>query len=148
MGCTLLVKAMDSDGDGVLDNADSCPGTPSGAQADASGCWAIQGVKFETNKWDIKPVFYPLLDAVADVLQRNHSLRVQVQGHTDNVGTAKYNQGLSNKRAEAVTEYFTGKGVPKQRLNAVGYGLTRPAASNRSPEGRAQNRRVQLKPTQ
>jgi OOP family OmpA-OmpF porin len=145
-GCPLRVKAIDSDGDGVLDNADKCPGTPSGARVDARGCWTIQGVKFETDKWDIKPAYYSLLDAVVDVLERNSSLRVQVQGHTDSIGTAKYNQGLSEKRAQSVAEYIRRKGISKQRLNNVSYGLTRPVASNQTPEGRAQNRRVQMKP--
>jgi len=145
-GCTVLAKVMDSDGDGVLDNADNCPGTPSGAQVDARGCWTLQSVKFETSKWVIKPLYHPLLDAVVEVLERNPSLTVQVQGHTDGRGTAKYNQGLSENRAQAVTEYLTSKGIPKQRLNSVGYGLTRPVASNQTPEGRAKNRRVQMKP--
>ncbi len=145
-GCTVLAKVMDSDGDGALDNADNCPGTPSGAQVDARGCWTLQSVKFETSKWVIKPLYHPLLDAVVEVLERNPSLTVQVQGHTDGRGTAKYNQGLSENRAQAVTEYLTSKGIPKQRLNTVGYGLTRPVASNQTPEGRAQNRRVQMKP--
>ena len=147
-GCTLLAKAIDSDGDGILDNADNCPGTPSGAQVDARGCWTLQSVKFETSKWDIKPLYHPLLDAVADVLEKNPSLRVQVQGYTDSRGTAKYNQGLSENRAQAVTEYLTNKGIPKQRLNPVGFGLIRPVASNQTPEGRAENRRVQLKPNE
>ena len=151
-GCPLRVKAMesvkamDSDGDGVLDNADKCPGTPSGARVDARGCWTLQGVKFETNKWDINPLYYPRLDKVVDVLKRNPSLRVQVQGHTDSIGTANYNQGLSEKRAQSVTEYLTRKGISKQRLTNEGYGLTRPAASNQTPEGRANNRRVQMAP--
>ncbi len=144
-GCPLRVKAIDSDGDGVLDNADKCPGTPSGARVDARGCWTLQGVKFETDKWDIKPAYYSLLDAVVDVLERNPSLRVQVQGHTDNIGTANYNQGLSEKRAQSVAEYIRRKGISKQRLNNVSYGLTRPVVSNKTPKGRAENRRVQMK---
>lgn len=145
-GCPLRVKAMDSDGDGVLDNVDKCPGTPSGARVDARGCWTLQGVKFETDKWDVKSAYYTLLDAVVDVLKRNPSLRVQVQGHTDNIGTANYNQGLSEKRAQSVSEYIRRKGISKQRLNNVSYGLTRPVASNKTPKGRAENRRVQMNP--
>jgi OOP family OmpA-OmpF porin len=149
-GCPLRVEAkakpMDSDGDGVFDNADSCPGTPRGARVDARGCWTIQGVKFDTNKGNINPLYYPLLDKVVDVLKRNPSLRVEVQGYTDSIGTAKYNQGLSEKRAQSVTEYLTRKGIRKQRLTAEGFGLTRPVASNRTPEGRAENRRVKMAP--
>ncbi len=145
-GCPLRVKAMDSDGDGVLDNADKCPGTPSGARVDARGCWTLQGVKFETDKWDVKPAYHTLLDAVVDVLKRNPSLRVEVQGHTDSIGTANYNQGLSEKRAQSVTEYLTRKGISKKRLIREGYGLTRPVAPNQTLEGRAKNRRVQMAP--
>ena len=139
-------KIMDSDGDGVLDNMDICPGTPGGAQVDTSGCWTLHNVRFETSKWDIKPRFYPILDDVVEVLQKNPSLTVQVLGHTDSRGTARYNQGLSENRAKAVTEYLINKGIPKQRLIPLGLGLTNPLASNKSPEGRAKNRRVHLKP--
>ncbi len=137
---------MDSDGDGVLDNMDICPGTPGGAQVDTSGCWTLHNVRFETSKWDIKPRFYPILDDVVEVLQKNPSLTVQVLGHTDSRGTARYNQGLSENRAKAVTEYLINKGIPKQHLIPLGLGLTNPLASNKSPEGRAKNRRVHLKP--
>ena len=145
---TQAPKAMDSDGDGVLDNADHCPGTPRGARVDARGCWTLQSVKFDTSKWDIKPIYHPLLDAVVRILEKNPSLTVQVQGHTDSRGTAKYNQGLSENRAKAVTQYLTKKGISKQRLNPMGLGLTNPVASNQTREGRARNRRVQLKPNE
>ena len=115
---------------------------------DARGCWTLQSVKFDTSKWDIKPVYHPLLDAVVEVLEKNPSLTVQVQGHTDSRGTAKYNQVLSVNRARAVTEYLTNKGISKQRLNPMGLGLTTPVASNQTPVGRAKNRRVQLKPNE
>jgi OOP family OmpA-OmpF porin len=141
-------KIMDSDGDGVLDNADICPGTPRGAKVDSQGCWTLRNVKFDTSKWDIKPQFQPLLDEVVEVLEKNPSLTVQVQGHTDSRGTAKYNQGLSENRAKAVAQYLTNKGISKQRLNPMGLGLSNPVASNQTPEGRARNRRVQLKPNE
>jgi len=139
-------KVMDSDGDGVLDNADSCPGTPKGAQVDESGCWVIIGVRFDTNKADIKPIYYSLLDKVTEVLEKNPTLRVEVQGHTDSTGTAQYNMSLSQKRAKAVAEYFASKGIPKQRLETESFGLTKPIASNKTREGRAENRRVHLNP--
>jgi OOP family OmpA-OmpF porin len=147
-GCALPVAAprVDSDGDGVFDNVDKCPGTPRGAEVDARGCWVIRGVKFDTDKSDIKPVHYPILDQVVDVLRKNPSLKIEIQGHTDNVGRAKYNQRLSERRALAVMEYLIRKGVGGERLNAVGYGLERPIASNSTQEGQAQNRRVELKP--
>jgi OOP family OmpA-OmpF porin len=147
-GCALPVAApmVDSDGDGVFDNVDKCPGTPRGAKVDSRGCWVIRGVKFDTDKSDIKPVYYPILDDVVDVLRKNPSVKVEIQGHTDNVGRAKYNQRLSERRAQAVMEYLIKKGIPRERLTAAGYGLERPIASNLTQEGRAQNRRVELKP--
>ena len=71
---------------------------------------------------------------------------MRIEGHTDNVGSPEYNKGLSKRRAHAVMEYFVSKGIPQVRLKAVGYGLTKPVASNATPDGRAKNRRVQLTP--
>jgi len=134
----------DEDGDGVLDDADRCPGTPKGAKVNSVGCWVIDGVKFETDKSDIAPQYYGLLDEVVTVIKNNPGLRIEVQGHTDNVGSAEYNQPLSERRAQAVADYLSshiqGQGV----LSAHGYGLTRPMDTNETPEGRANNRRVQL----
>jgi outer membrane protein OmpA-like peptidoglycan-associated protein len=136
----------DSDGDGVPDYNDQCPDTPKGAKVDPRGCWVIGGVEFDLNRWNIKPMYYPALDDVVKVLKANPGLKVEIQGHTDNTGSAQYNQGLSERRARAVMEYFMKKGIDKSRLTAVGYGLTKPIASNETAEGRAQNRRVELKP--
>jgi len=137
---------LDSDGDGVWDSRDKCPGTYKGAKVNEMGCWVIEGVNFDTAKWDIKPSFYPGLDDIVEVLNKNPSLKLEVQGHTDNVGTKAYNQGLSQKRAESVVDYLAQKGIDKARLTSVGYGLTRPMADNSTEQGRAQNRRVQLSP--
>jgi outer membrane beta-barrel protein len=137
---------LDSDKDGVYDYLDKCPGTPYGATVDERGCWVIKGVQFDTARWDIKPLFYPILDNIVYILQRNPSLRVEVQGHTDNRGSAAYNKKLSENRARAVMEYFIERGIERSRLSAVGYGLSRPAASNMTEVGRAKNRRVELKP--
>jgi len=71
---------------------------------------------------------------------------VEIQGHTDNVGKAVYNQILSEKRAGSVMEYLAKKGIHRAKLSYKGYGLKRPIATNRTPEGRAKNRRVELKP--
>jgi OOP family OmpA-OmpF porin len=141
VGCPL-----DTDGDGVYDYIDECPGTPKGAKVDSRGCWVIRGIEFDTNKSDIKPLYYPLLNEVAVVLEENPHLKVEIQGHTDSRGSAKYNQRLSEKRARAVMEYFVKKGINKERLTAIGYGLTRSIATNLTSEGRARNRRVELSP--
>ena len=135
---------LDSDGDGVYDEMDQCPGTPKGVSVNEVGCWVLKDVNFDTNKWDIKPQFYPFLNEVVDVLNKNPRLKVEIQGHTDNTGTKKYNQTLSKKRAGAVMEYMINKGIDEDRLSAVGYGPDRPIADNSTPEGRSLNRRAQI----
>jgi OOP family OmpA-OmpF porin len=81
-------------------------------------------------------------------MQANPSLRLEVQGHTDNKGSAAYNKKLSQKRADSVMDYIVKKGIGKERLSAMGYGLEKPAASNDTETGRAENRRVELSPIQ
>lgn len=137
---------LDSDGDGVYDYLDQCSVTPRGATVNQDGCWVLTDMNFDTAKWDIKPEFYKKLDEVAIILKKNPSLKIEVQGHTDNMGSARYNKMLSGKRAKAVMEYLVGKGTAPSRLSHAGYGFSRPLASNKTPEGRARNRRVALKP--
>lgn len=138
--------ALDTDGDGVPDAADACPGTPRGAQVNSRGCWVLAGVYFDTDKSRIEPDFAARLDRVAAVMRDNPSLRVEVQGHTDNVGRAGYNRKLSEARAASVRRYLVDKGVAAERLTVRGYGYERPAASNDTDAGRARNRRVELRP--
>jgi len=136
----------DSDGDGVLDSADKCPNTIAGAKVNKVGCWVVKGINFSTNKADIRPQDHAGLDEVVVVLKKNPTLKVEIQGHTDNMGAEDYNQALSERRAAAVMNYFVEKGIQKDRLSAKGYGMSQPIASNDTVEGRFQNRRVQLKP--
>jgi len=136
----------DSDKDGVPDSADKCPNTPAGAKVNTCGCWVIKGINFDTNKADIKPEANTGLNEVVDVLKNNPALKVEIQGHTDNRGAEDYNTALSQKRAEAVMNYFMEKGIAKDRLSAKGYGMSKPVTSNNTAAGRAENRRVQLKP--
>jgi OOP family OmpA-OmpF porin len=137
----------DSDGDGVLDDQDECPDTPKGATVNSAGCWAFEGVVlFDFDKYDLRPEAYPLLDEAVSVLGQNPDMEVEIQGHTDSIGTAAYNQGLSERRAEAVLDYLVSHGITSYRLAAKGYGLTQPVASNDTEEGRAKNRRVRLRP--
>ncbi len=140
VGCPL-----DTDKDGVYDYKDKCPGTPMGVKVDKRGCWVIGDVKFDFDKWDIKRMFYPVLDEVLTALKKNPNLKVEIQGHADSTGTVQYNQSLSEKRAKAVMEYLVKKGIEKERLFTVGYGLKRPIASNATKEGRARNRRVEFR---
>jgi len=137
---------LDSDGDGVPDNLDKCPGTPKGARVNKDGCWVLENVLFDFDKYNIKPQFNHLLDEVVAVFEKNPGLKVRIEGHTCNMGPAAYNMGLSLKRANAVMEYLVKKGIAKDRLFAEGFGLTQPIATNDTKEGRALNRRVQLTP--
>jgi OOP family OmpA-OmpF porin len=146
---------LDTDGDGVPDYLDECPGTPEGAKVNEKGCWVLVdtdvklqkgNLLFDTAKWDIKPQAYPVLDEALAILKEQPTLKVQIQGHTDNVGSKGYNQKLSERRAKAVMQYFIDKGVEPERLSAAGYNFSRPAASNDTPKGRALNRRVELMP--
>jgi len=137
---------LDSDGDGVYDYKDSCPGTPAGAKVDAAGCWVLKGVRFDTAKSDIKPRYFPILDEVVAVMKKNPNLKVEIQGHTDNRGTQKYNQKLSEDRARSVLQYLVKAGIARSRLAYAGYGFAKPVASNSTSPGRAHNRRVNLNP--
>ena len=136
---------LDSDGDGVLDPDDQCPGTPKGAKVNQVGCWVLANLLFETDKSIIQPVSYPELAQVVTVFEKNPGLRVEVQGHTDSVGSDAHNLQLSQRRAEAVRAYLVDHGIAANRLMAQGFGETDPVASNNTEAGRALNRRVELK---
>ncbi|MFZ5562531.1 MAG: OmpA family protein [Thermodesulfobacteriota bacterium] len=136
----------DDDQDGVPNEKDKCPDTPKGADVDVRGCWIIQGLNFETAKSNILPESLPKLDNVVNVLNQNPGLKLEVQGHTDSRGSAAFNQALSEQRAGAVVRYFVSKGIAADRLVAKGFGPSQPVATNDTPEGRAENRRVELNP--
>jgi len=136
----------DSDGDGVCDDNDDCPDTPKAATVNDRGCWVIGGLFFDIDKSDIKPEAYPNLDSVLNVLNNNLGMKLEIEGHTDNTGTTAYNQKLSERRAKSVRSHLVEKGIQAERLQEIGYGLTKPAASNDTVEGRAANRRVELNP--
>lgn len=144
----------DRDGDGVPDYLDQCPAVP-GVMSN-NGCpevkkevrsllkKAMQGIQFETGKSTIKATSYPLLNQIANAFLDEPTWRVEVQGHTDNVGNAETNQRLSEARANAVRDYLIKAGVPASQLIAHGYGMTMPIADNSTAEGRATNRRVEF----
>lgn len=103
----------------------------------------LDKIKFDTAKAKIRPESFELLNEIAEVIQRNPKAgRVQVEGHTDNVGGANYNLDLSQRRAESVRQYLIEQGVEPERLIAKGFGMDRPIDTNRTPAGRARNRRV------
>ncbi|MFO1519571.1 MAG: OmpA family protein [bacterium] len=104
-----------------------------------------QMVHFDFNKYNIKKDSYQILDDVASILQKNPQIkRVKVEGNTDSIGSDAYNQKLSQRRAEAVVDYLVNKGISRARLEPVGYGKSRPIATNKTAAGRAQNRRTEF----
>ncbi len=135
---------FDSDKDGVFDYLDKCPDTPKGAPVDVHGCWIISNILFDFNKYQIKSDAFSELNIIAEVMQKNPSLKIMIQGHTDNIGSKAYNQKLSVERAKAAKQYLVKKGVAPNRLMTEGFGFSRPVASNATPQGRALNRRVQF----
>jgi OOP family OmpA-OmpF porin len=139
-------ERKDSDGDGVYDDEDKCPGTPMGAKVNAVGCWTLDHVLFDFDKDVIKPAAYPRLDEVVVILEKNPAMSVELQGHTDNVGTKAYNLDLSMRRSNAVAKYLVGKGILRNRLATTGFGYQQPVALNGSDFGRSLNRRVELHP--
>jgi OOP family OmpA-OmpF porin len=144
-GCPKIIQ-IDSDGDGVYDNSDECQDTPAGAIVDERGCWVVKGVQFDYKKWDVKPQYNSNLDNIESILKINPGLNVRIEGHTDDVGSMKYNIGLSGKRAQAIKDYLVDKGIDPSRITTTGLGYTRPIADNDTPEGRALNRRAEIIP--
>jgi len=101
-------------------------------------------VLFEFDKYQIRKSYYPELDKWAEYFQSNPQISAEIYGHADSTGPTEYNQNLSEKRAQAIVDYLVGKGVESSRLKAVGFGETSPIVPNTTPEGRQQNRRVEV----
>ena len=122
------------------------PMAPAPAPApDNCGRIVLRGVNFAFDSAEVDGASSVVLDAAADQLNECRNVSVMVEGNTDWIGTDAYNQGLSERRAESVRGHLIGRGVSASRLTAVGYGESRPIASNETDEGRALNRRVELK---
>jgi outer membrane protein OmpA-like peptidoglycan-associated protein len=151
----------DLDGDGIPDERDKCPreaetlngfedddGCPDDAQitpTEKSGtAMVLQGVSFASGKAELTPESLPILDEVANTLILEPTAIVEIRGFTDNVGKAANNQLLSERRAEAVRLYLLKKGVDGERITAIGFGPRYPIADNKTPEGRASNRRIEF----
>lgn len=107
--------------------------------------WVLIGVNFESNKSSLSPEAYPILVNAVQVLLSNPDLEVEVQGHTDNVGNKDYNRKLSIERAETVKRFLISKGINPSRLTVVGYGDSQPISDNKTPQGKALNRRIEFK---
>jgi outer membrane protein OmpA-like peptidoglycan-associated protein len=101
-------------------------------------------IQFETGKSTIKAESFPIIEAIVEMMKNNNTLSLSVEGHTDNVGDATSNLTLSQNRAQAVTNAIVSKGIDKSRLSSKGFGASNPLADNRTEEGRAKNRRVEL----
>ena len=105
----------------------------------------LRNIFFDFNKYELKTESQVELDRVIQLLQDNPTVKIQIEGHTDNVGTATDNQKLSDNRAKSVVNYLITKGIKADRLIAKGFGATKPVTNNTTEEGRAQNRRTELK---
>ena len=159
----------DEDGEGVPDSRDKCPGTPRGVQVDANGCpppapqveavvveqvvvekeevIVIRDVHFEFDSARLTAADKQRLNTIATRLkQEAPSARLSVSGHTDSVGADSYNQKLSERRAHSVTDYLVESGIPRNSfVSVVGAGESQPVADNATAEGRAMNRRTEIK---
>lgn len=144
----------DEDGDGVTDKVDDCPKTP--GPAENKGCPVLQkeeveilklafsNLEFETGKAIIKQESFASLDSLAALMIKKPTWKLKLAGHTDNVGDKAKNMKLSKDRTEAVAKYLADKGVKVENLIVEYYGPNKPIASNKTPEGRQRNRRVEM----
>jgi len=105
----------------------------------------LRGVNFDFNKADIRPEARPILDEAISTLKEYKDITLSVEGHTDSIGSDAYNQKLSVRRAQAVADYLEKGGITASRMTIKGFGESQPVASNDTAEGRAENRRVELR---
>ncbi len=141
---------LDSDGDGVVDRLDKCPNTPKGTAVDNNGCplakvYELENVNFEFDSATLTAASTASLDGAVKILKRHSDMKVEIAGHTDSQGDAAYNQGLSERRAQAVADYLTAHGADAGNISVKGYGESEPVADNGTEAGRAENRRVELR---
>jgi OmpA-OmpF porin, OOP family len=146
------IDEPDTDGDGVADADDRCPGTPRGAEVDANGCVKIEkvvlkGVNFATGSATLLPAAGDTLRTVAEAMKANPKIQVEVGGHTDSVGSESANQRLSERRADSVRDFLVREGVDASRLTTRGYGESTPVDTNDTADGRSNNRRVAFRVT-
>jgi outer membrane protein OmpA-like peptidoglycan-associated protein/opacity protein-like surface antigen len=137
----------DTDGDGVNDEEDRCPDVP--GVIENKGCPKIDfqasDVTFQSGKAILLAAGKKELDVLADLLKKNPTVRVSLEGHTDNSGTDKVNDPLSVKRAEAAETYLVSKGIEADRMETAGFGSKVPVADNKTAAGKKLNRRVEVK---
>ena len=155
---------LDNDLDGIPDVLDQCPDNPEKINgiADDDGCpdeklevefdifseekaaLILEGVQFESGSAMITDDSFDILDRVILSLEAYPDVRLEIRGHTDSQGSAKHNEDLSLNRAEAVRQYFASQGIVESRMRAIGHGESGPIATNETPAGRAQNRRIEI----
>ena len=142
---------LDSDGDGVPDYLDECPDSERGAKVDEKGCYILleeevtidMNIEFDTDRADIRPDHVAEINRAVKFLREYPETKAVIEGHTDSDGAASYNQGLSERRAEAVYDYLiSSAGIDAERLTWAGFGETRPIADNGTAQGKQNNRRV------
>lgn len=166
-GCTAVA---DADADGVPDGQDTCPDTSAGTTVNETGCEVptgcrapapgepidlegcatgesvvLKGVNFDVNSSRLTANAKVILNQVADALAAQPNVKVEIGGHTDAQGSDSFNQKLSERRARSVYDYLVSRGIDASRMTAKGYGESQPVDSNETPEGRENNRRVELK---
>ncbi|MFD1382811.1 OmpA family protein [Rhodanobacter aciditrophus] len=144
-------QLQDNDEDGVINARDLCPNTPQGARVDNDGCHEVttkllsveMNVLFDSGRFDVKPLYFSEIKKVADFLRSQPNSSVVIEGHTDDVGNDEYNLNLSQNRADAIANVLINNfRIAASRVEAIGYGETRPIASNSTTSGQARNRRV------
>lgn len=148
---------LDSDGDGVPDYLDKCPNTAAGVTVNKDGCpvdaagpnRTFENVNFAFDRSELNAYAREILDNASQVINelsgQYGGLKVQIDGHTDSVGSPGYNVALSERRANAVKQYLIRKGVDAKRIETQGFGLTKPIATNDTEAGRALNRRAEVR---
>lgn len=143
---------VDSDGDGIPDDCDRCPNTPEGDRVDSFGCSIFEedqvvlevDILFDFDQHNVKPMYYDQVEQLADYLKRFVNTRVLIAGHTDDRGSYEYNQGLSERRAQAVADLLVNRfAIESGRISTQGYGKTQPRTSGVTDADRARNRRIE-----
>jgi len=146
----VAVAPLDADQDGISDDLDKCPATPVGAMVDAAGCpkrlernyVSYLDVKFGFGKHDIEGDAQVEIRKVSTFMRQYPSIKVTVEGYTDDTGPVEFNRMLSKQRADAVIAALVADGVSGSRLTSAAYGETNPMATNETAAGRRENRRV------